>query len=80
MSTQMTVRLADESAAFVDKMVEAGEASSRASALDRLVRQEVRRRRAQQDALIYAQHGEDPELVEFTEAARASAREHDLDR
>lgn len=69
MTTQMTVRLSDESASFIDDQVQAGAAPSRAAALDRLVRREIRRARALEDALVYAREGEDPELAGFHEAA-----------
>jgi Arc/MetJ-type ribon-helix-helix transcriptional regulator len=79
MSTQMTVRLSDESAAFIDEQVQGGTVASRAAVLDKLVRREIRRVRAMQDALIYAREGEDPELSGFHEAAARSRLAHDLD-
>lgn len=80
MTTQMTVRLSDESATFIDELVASGATTSRAAALDKLVRREMRRVRAMQDALIYAHSGEDPELAGFHEAARVGLRGQDLDQ
>jgi Arc/MetJ-type ribon-helix-helix transcriptional regulator len=79
MTTQMTVRLSDESAEFIDHQVKGGFAPSRAAALDKLVRREIRRARAAQDALIYARDGEDPELAGWSDGALSSLRGQDLD-
>lgn len=75
----MTVRLSDESAAFIDQQVEGGVVPSRAAALDKLVRREIRRARAAQDALIYAREGEDPELAGWSDGALTTLRGQDLD-
>lgn len=72
MTVQMTIRLSDESAAYIDGLVESGQAKSRAAAVDKLVRRQQRRVRAEADAAIYRAEGEDPELVAFAEAAYAS--------
>ena len=53
MSVQMTIRVDDELAAFVDQAVQAG-GGSRAEVINRALRHEVRRRAAQRDAQIYA--------------------------
>lgn len=53
MSTQMTFRIDDDLATFIDQAVEDGE-GSRADVINRAIRREVRRRAAQQDAQIYA--------------------------
>ncbi|GAB2580785.1 antitoxin [Microlunatus antarcticus] len=79
MSTQMTVRLSDEAAAFIDQQVAGGAVASRAAALDKLVRREIRRERAAQDALIYARAGEDHELEGFHEAAARRRLAHQAD-
>lgn len=50
----MTVRLSDESAAYIDGLVERGQVSSRAAALDKLVRRQRRREAAERDAVVYA--------------------------
>lgn len=79
MSVQMTVRLSDESATYIDHLVVSGRAASRAAALDKLVRRQQRREAAQRDALIYARGGEDPELAAFADGAIASLQPGDLD-
>jgi len=53
MSVQMTVRVDNELADFVDAAAKAGE-GSRADVINRALRRELRRRGAQQDARIYA--------------------------
>ena len=55
MSVQMTVRLSDESAAYIDGLVSKGQVASRAAALDKLVRRQRRREAAERDAVIYAE-------------------------
>lgn len=60
MSVQMTIRVEDDLAAFVDRATQAGE-GSRAEVINRAVRRELRRRDAQRDARIYAS-STDPEL------------------
>lgn len=52
MSVQMTVRVDDEAAAFVDALAKAGE-GSRAEVINRALRGEMRRRLAARDAEIY---------------------------
>lgn len=70
MSVQMTLRIDEELAAFVDAAVEAGE-GSRAEVISRAIRREVRRRAAQQDAQIYSATV-DPELESDAYLAWAS--------
>ena len=53
MTTQMTIRIDDELAAFVDKAAQEGE-GSRADVINRALKREIRRRAAQKDAQIYA--------------------------
>lgn len=60
MSVQMTIRVDDDLAAFIDKAAEAGE-GSRADVINRAIKREIRRRAAAQDARIYASCV-DPEL------------------
>lgn len=55
MTVQMTVRLSDESAAYIDGLVTDGRMPSRAAALDKLVRRQRRHEAAVQDAKIYAE-------------------------
>lgn len=70
MSVQMTIRLDDEAATFVDQAVHDGE-GSRASVINSALRREMRRRRAVRDAAIYAATA-DPDL-DTDEYARWSA-------
>lgn len=60
MTVQMTIRVDDELAAFVDRAAKAGE-GSRADIINRALRREVRRRAAHRDAQIYASTS-DPDL------------------
>jgi predicted transcriptional regulator len=60
MSVQMTIRVDDDLAAFIDQAAQAGE-GSRADVINRAIRREIRRRAAEQDAQIYAA-GADPDL------------------
>lgn len=53
MSVQMTIRVEDDLAAFVDAASRAGE-GSRADVINRALRREIRRRAAERDARIYA--------------------------
>lgn len=78
MGTQVTVRLSDESAAFLDEQVANGGAKSRASVLERLVRRELRRQAALEDAAIYRSGQADPDLDEFVAAAAAALPLDDL--
>jgi Arc/MetJ-type ribon-helix-helix transcriptional regulator len=69
MTIQIAVRLPEEMVEFVDRLVAAGEAPSRASVLERALAREIRRHRAEQDAAILADAGPDPELVGLAEYA-----------
>lgn len=60
MSVQMTIRVDDDLAAFVDRAAKAGE-GSRADVINRAIKREVRRRAAERDAEIYASSA-DPDL------------------
>lgn len=53
MTVQMTVRIDDDLAAFIDRATESGE-GSRADVINAAIRREVRRREAVNDAAIYA--------------------------
>ncbi len=53
MSVQMTIRVDDDVAAFVDQAAKSGE-GSRADVINRVIKREVRRRAAERDAQIYA--------------------------
>ncbi|HWS58410.1 MAG TPA: YlcI/YnfO family protein [Actinotalea sp.] len=62
MSTQITVRIADDLVAAVDALVAAGRTRSRASIVERALERELRRTLAEQDASILAGTGADPDL------------------
>ena len=71
MTTQITVRIADDLVAFADDEVGAGRARSRASLVERALRREQRRLAAEKDAAIYAaMKPEDDELADITAVAR----------
>lgn len=53
MSVQMTIRVDDDLAAFIDQAAQSGE-GSRADVINRAIRREIRRRGAERDAQIYA--------------------------
>jgi len=62
-STQIAVRLPEYLVAFLDGMVERGEASSRAEIVKKALMKYERRVLAERDAEIYRQTGDsDPEL------------------
>jgi predicted transcriptional regulator len=69
MSVQMTIRVDDELATFVDAAAKAGE-GSRADVINHAIRREIRRRAAERDARIYASTA-DPELESDAYAAWA---------
>jgi len=60
MSVQMTIRVDDDLAAFIDQAVKAGK-GSRADVINHAIKREIRRRAAEHDAQIYAS-GTDPDL------------------
>jgi Arc/MetJ-type ribon-helix-helix transcriptional regulator len=68
MTTQIAVRLPDDIVEFIDQLVDAGQASSRASVVARAVDRERRRRVAERDAAILAQAA-DPDLDRLAEYA-----------
>ena len=70
MSVQMTIRVNDDLAAFIDEAAKAGE-GSRADVINRAIRREIRRRAAARDAQIYAS-SVDPDLESGTHAAWAA--------
>ena len=70
MSVQMTIRIDDDLAAFVDQAAHAGE-GSRAEVISRAIRRELRRRAAARDAQIYAS-STDPDLDSDAYTAWAS--------
>jgi Arc/MetJ-type ribon-helix-helix transcriptional regulator len=78
MSTQIAVRLPDDLVAFVDGLVGAGDASSRAAVVSRALERERRRKIAEADAAILAKAGTDPDLDSLAQHA-ASTPMADLD-
>lgn len=62
MSKQIAVRLPDDVVAFIDELVEQGDASSRAAVVSRALARERRRAIAARDAAILAQHGNDTDF------------------
>jgi Arc/MetJ-type ribon-helix-helix transcriptional regulator len=78
MSRQIAVRLPDELVAFVDDLVGAGDAPSRAAIVSRALERERRRKIAERDAAILSKGGPDPDLDALAEHA-ASTPMDDLD-
>ena len=62
MSTQIAIRLPDDMVSELDSLVAAGEASSRASVIERALRRELRRHLAERDLRILEASSEDGEL------------------
>jgi len=63
MSTQIAVRLPDDTVAFLDRLVAEKKAASRAEIIARALERERRREMAVRDAAILAESGEDPDLA-----------------
>lgn len=75
MTVQMTIRIDDDLAAFIDQAAKARKVS-RADVINHAIKREIRRRAAERDAQIYASSN-DPDLDAdaYTEwAARNSRR------
>lgn len=62
MTTQIAVRLPDEMVAFLDRIVAAGKAPSRAALVAAAVEREMRRQTAEQDAQILRRQGSADDL------------------
>jgi Arc/MetJ-type ribon-helix-helix transcriptional regulator len=62
-STQIAVRLPDDTVAFLDRLVREKKAASRAEIIERALERECRREMAARDAAILAESGEDPDLA-----------------
>jgi Arc/MetJ-type ribon-helix-helix transcriptional regulator len=62
-STQIAVRLPDDTVAFLDRLVAEKKAASRAEIITRALEYERRREMAARDAAILAESGEDPDLA-----------------
>lgn len=73
MSIQIAVRLRDSTVEVLDRLVSEGQATSRASVIERALAREFRRVIAARDATILAQAGPDPDLDGLAEYA-AQAR------
>ncbi|ADB31982.1 hypothetical protein Kfla_2917 [Kribbella flavida DSM 17836] len=69
MSKQITVRLPDELVEFMDQLVDANKASSRASVVARAMERERRRELAARDLALLAAHGEPDDLDGLAAAA-----------
>jgi Arc/MetJ-type ribon-helix-helix transcriptional regulator len=69
MTTQIAVRLADETVERLDGLVAAGEAPSRASVIERALAREFRRLIAERDSAILAALGPDPDMDALAEYA-----------
>lgn len=67
MSTQIAVRLPDDMVRFVDQLVESGRGSSRAAVIARALDRERRHEMAVRDATIYAESGEDADMVDLVQ-------------
>ena len=72
MSIQIAVRLPDDLVDALDSMVTDSEASGRASVIERALRREIRRYRAEQDAMILRDKGDYDELSDFMTQAYTS--------
>jgi Arc/MetJ-type ribon-helix-helix transcriptional regulator len=72
MSVQIAVRLPDSMVEFLDRLVADGQATSRASVIERALAREFRRQVAARDAAILAAAGPDTDLDRLASyAARA---------
>ena len=72
MSVQIAVRLPESVVEFLDRLVAEGQATSRASVVERALAREFRRLIAARDAAILAEAGADPDMDGLADyAARA---------
>jgi Arc/MetJ-type ribon-helix-helix transcriptional regulator len=72
MSVQIAVRLPESVVEFLDRLVAEGQATSRASVVERALAREFRRLIAARDAAILAEAGADPDMDSLADyAARA---------
>ncbi len=67
MSKQIAVRLPEDIVEFVDEQVRDGAATSRALVVNRALERERRRARADLDASILAQAGDDSDMQDLAE-------------
>jgi Arc/MetJ-type ribon-helix-helix transcriptional regulator len=68
-TTQIAVRLADQTVEQLDRLVAQGEAPSRASLIERALAREFRRLIAARDAAILAAAGQDADMDSLAEYA-----------
>nr|MDP9168477.1 ribbon-helix-helix domain-containing protein [Actinomycetota bacterium] len=73
MTTQIAVRLPDDTVAFIDALVSQGDAPSRAAVVSRALDRERRRALAEQDARILAGTAPDNDMDGLAELAARSA-------
>ena len=72
MGIQIAVRLPESMVEFLDRLVAEGQATSRASVVERALAREFRRLIAARDAAILAEAGADPDMDSLADyAARA---------
>ncbi len=77
MTKQIAVRLPDDLVDFLDRLVDNGQARSRAVVVTRALERERRREMAARDAAVLAKAGHDPDLDEL--ARYAAGLSTDLD-
>ncbi len=78
MTKQIAVRLPEDIVAFIDQLVDGGEATSRAAVVGRAMERERRRAVAARDAAILSRAGADPDLDRLAAYAARVAMD-DLD-
>jgi Arc/MetJ-type ribon-helix-helix transcriptional regulator len=71
-SIQIAVRLNDSTVEFLDRLVADGQATSRASVVERALAREFRRLVAAKDAAILAASGADPDMDGLADYAARS--------
>lgn len=76
MSKQITVRLPDEQVAFIDALVAAGDATSRADVVARAVERERRRIVALRDVAILAGTRDESDLADLARYSAGLPRKH----
>ena len=76
MSKQITVRLPDEQVAFIDALVAAGDATSRADVVARALERERRRLVALRDVTILVGTQDESDLAEMARYSAGLPREH----
>jgi Arc/MetJ-type ribon-helix-helix transcriptional regulator len=77
MTKQIAVRLPDDLVDFLDRLVDNGQARSRAVVVTRALERERRREMAARDAAVLAKAGRDPDLDELARYAAGLSTDHD---